>query len=348
MDLFPFPLLVGDIGGTNARFALIVEPGAAISDHEHRGTHDFPDLQSAIADVLPHLPARPRSAVVCAAGPVEGHHVTMTNANWLIDGDRVAAALGLEQGIILNDFEAQALSLPVIRREWMHEIGSPGDRGRSDGRPGRDRPVGDKPGARFVLGPGTGLGAAALLEVGGRHFALASEAGHVDFGPVGDAEMAIWPHLEAGPHGRISAETVLSGPGLARLHRARLAALGRPAPLIDQSAIVERAKADPGGEEGDTARLFWSLAARYAGNMAITFLATGGVTFCGGVLPRLIGLLDAAAFRARFEDRAPFDAVLRDVPTAVVTIDDTVLHGLAALAAEPGRYALDFERRCWC
>ena len=337
MALFPFPLLVGDIGGTNARFALVTEPGAPISKHEHRSTRAFPDLQSAIADVIKHLPARPRSAVVCAAGPVEGRHVAMTNAHWLIDGDRVAAALGLQQGIVLNDFEAQALSLPVIQREWMHAIGS-----RKDGRR-----IGGRPGARFVLGPGTGLGAAALLEIGGRHFALASEAGHVDFGPVGDLEMAIWPHLELGAHGRISAETVLSGPGLARLHHARLAAHGRPGSTIDQSAVVERAKADPGGEEGDTVRLFWSLAARYAGNMAIAFLATGGVTFCGGVLPRLIGLLDADAFRARFEDRAPFADVLRAVPTDVVVADDTVLHGLAALAAEPDRYVLDYARRNW-
>ena len=122
---------------------------------------------------------------------------------------------------------------------------------------------------------------------------------------------------------------------------------GNPAPGIDQSALVERAKADPGGAEADTVRLFWLLAARYAGNMAIAFLATGGVTFCGGVLPRLVGLLDADAFRARFEDRAPFRDVLRDVPTHVVTADDTVLHGLVALAAEPERYALDFARRCW-
>ncbi len=337
MASFPFPLLVGDIGGTNARFALVAEPGAEMSDHEHRGTPHFPALQSASADVVRHLPARPRSAVVCAAGPVEGRHVNMTNAHWMIDGDAVAAALDLEQGLVLNDFEAQALSLPVVRPEWLHPIG-----GHETGRR-----VGDTPGARFVLGPGTGLGAAALLEVGGRHFALASEAGHIDFGPVGPAEMAIWPHLETGPHGRISAETVLSGPGLARLHRARLLSIGEPAPGIDQSAVVERAKADPHGAEADTVRLFWSLAARYAGNMAITFLATGGVTFCGGVLPRLVGLLDAEAFRARFEDRAPFDKVLRNVPTNVVTADDTVLHGLAALAAEPGRYALDYERRCW-
>ncbi len=332
MALFPFPLLVGDIGGTNARFALVAEPGAAMSEHQHRGTRDFPDLQSAIADVVPHLPARPRSAVVCAAGPVEGRQVNMTNAHWRIDGAEVAAALSLEQGLMLNDFEAQALALPVIRPDWIRPIGSV---------------AGYKRGARFVLGPGTGLGASALLEVDGKHFALASEAGHIDFGPVGAEEAAIWPHISVAPHGRISAETLLSGPGLARIHQARFTARGLVAPAIDQNVLVPRANADPRGEEAETVRLFWQLVARYAGDMAVAFLATGGVTFSGGVLPRVVDLLDPQTFRARFEDKAPFGRVLRQVSTGIITVDDAVLHGLAAIAADPGRYALDYERRTW-
>ena len=101
------------------------------------------------------------------------------------------------RGLILNDFEAQALALPTVRSEWVRQIG---DVHNTLG------------GAQVVLGPGTGLGASALIEVEGRHFALASEAGHVDFGPVGAEEGAIWPHISMAPHGRISAETVFSGP----------------------------------------------------------------------------------------------------------------------------------------
>jgi len=329
---FPFPLLVGDIGGTNARFALITEPDGRPSTPEHRSTRAFASPEAAVADVVGHLPARPRSLIVCVAGPVEGRRVAMTNAHWVIEGNEVARALGLDQGLMLNDFEAQALTLPVIDPSWVRNIGT--------------AEVGTR-GARLVLGPGTGLGAAALIEVDGKHFALPSEAGHVDFGPVGAEEGAIWPHIPMEPCGRISAETVLSGPGLLRLHTARFSARGRLASDLDQAELLQRAKADPHGEEANTVRLFWRLAARYAGDMTVAFLATGGVTFCGGVLPRLLDLLDPVSFRARYEDKAPFGDLLRKISTQIVTVDDAVLTGLGAIAARPERYAIDYAHRAW-
>jgi glucokinase len=329
---FPFPVLVGDIGGTNARLALIAEPNAAPSQPQHRGTHEFPSLEAAIADAIPHLPQPPRSVIVCAAGPVRGRHVTMTNAHWTIDGAAVADALSLEQGLLLNDFEAQALSLPVVRDDWIRQIGRVGATGS---------------GAHLILGPGTGLGAGALLQVDGRHLALPSEAGHVDFGPVGAEESAIWPHIPMTVHGRISAETVLSGPGLVRLHKARFTARGEVAPGFDEATLVERAKADLYGQEAETVRLFWRLAARFAGDMTMAFLATGGVTFSGGVLPRIVDLLDPAVFRARYEDKAPFGELLRNVGTRIIMVNDAVLYGLGAIAASPDRYAIDYAARGW-
>jgi len=329
---FPFPLLVGDIGGTNARFALVAEPGSALSVPEHRSTRDFPSLEAAIADAIPHFPVRPRSLVACAAGPVRGRKVTMTNAKWDIDGTVVAKANGLEQGLLLNDFEAQALTVPVIKDEWVRKIGAANE---------------NDEGAQLILGPGTGLGAGALLEVDGKHFALASEAGHVDFGPVGAEEGAIWPHLPLTHYGRISAEAVLSGPGLLRLHSARFASRGLIAPNHSEATLVERAKADHYGEEAETIRLFWRLAARFAGDMTMAFMATGGVTFSGGVLPRIIDFLDPAGFRARYEDKAPFGELLRNVGTRIIIADDAVLSGLAAIASRPNRYAIDYRQRAW-
>lgn len=329
---FPFPVLVGDIGGTNARFALIGEPGAAPSKPLHLATHDFASLEAAVAATIPRLPARPRSLIACAAGPVEDRTVVMTNARWTIDGATVAAAADLEQGLLLNDFEAQALAIPVIEDGWVKPIGPVVASGR---------------GAKLVLGPGTGLGASALLEVEGRHFALASEAGHVDFAPVGAEEAAIWPHIPMAPHGRVSAETVLSGPGLLRLHKARFAGRGLIAPEQDGASLVAKAKADRHGEEAETVRLFWRLAARIAGDMTMAFLATGGVTFSGGVLPHLVDLLDPAAFRARYEDKSPFGDLLRTVGTRILLADDAVLWGLGAIAADPVRYAIDWKRRAW-
>ena len=330
---FPFPVLVGDIGGTNARFALVAEPGAALSKSEHRATRDFPSLEAAVADAIPHFSARPRSLIACAAGPVHGRKVMMTNARWDIDGATVARANGLEQGLLLNDFEAQALTVPVVRDEWVHRIGSAGENDR---------------GSQLILGPGTGLGAGVLIEVDGKHYALASEAGHVDFGPVGAEEAAIWPHIPLTHYGRISAEAVISGPGLLRLHSARFASRRLVPPAIDEKQLVERAKADRYGEEADTIRLFWRLTARFAGDMTMAFLATGGVTFSGGVLPRLVDFLDHAGFRARFEDKAPFGEMLRKVGTRIIIAEDGVLTGMSAVASDPDRYALDYAGRAWC
>lgn len=329
---FPFPVLVGDIGGTNARFALVGEPGAAPSAPEHRATRDFPSLEAAVEDTISKLPAKPKSIIACAAGPVVGRTVVMTNAKWSIDGPQVAAACGFAQGLLLNDFEAQALTVPVVQEAWVQRIGTA---------------VENANGAQLILGPGTGLGTGALLEIDGKHFALASEAGHVDFGPVGAEEGAIWPHIPMTHYGRISAETVLSGPGLLRLHRARFAARGLIAPPLDEAALIERAKAEHCGEEADTVRLFWRLAARFSGDMTMAFLATGGVTFSGGVLPRIVDFLDPAGFRARYEDKAPFGELLRKVGIRIIMVNDAVLSGMAAIAAEPERYAINFARRAW-
>ncbi|WOJ89213.1 glucokinase [Methylocapsa polymorpha] len=329
---FPFPVLLCDIGGTNARFALARSPAAPLEYGPHLKTGDYPSFEAAVANALPRLDVKPRSLIACAAGPVNGRSVRLTNAAWSIDGVNVAEAAGLGQGLLLNDFEAQALALPALQPAWTKPIGGPFD---------------TKPGAQLILGLGTGLGAAALLEIEGRHFALASEAGHMDFGPVGAEQAAIWRHLDASEHGRISVETVLSGAGLARLHRARCAAAGRIAPDFDEVALIENAHTQPNGEEAKTLRLAWTLVARFTGDLTLALLAKGGVTFSGGVLPRLADFLDPHEFRAHFEDKAPFGDMMRGIGARLIIAEDVVLPGMAAIAAAPQAYAIDYARRAW-
>ncbi len=329
---FPFPVLVCDIGGTNTRFATLRDPGTPLERGPRVETKDFASFEAALAVVLPGLPERPRSLIACVAGPVAGRKVQMTNADWAIDGDTVAAEFGLAQGLLLNDFEAQALSLPAVKPAWVRSIG---------------RAVEKRPGPRLVMGLGTGLGTAALLEVEGRYLAVATEAGHMDFAPIGPEEEAVWRHIERGPLGRVTAESVLSGPGLIRLHRARCLAAGKAAPEFDEIALVERARAEPGGKEARTLAAIWLLLARFAGDLALAYLAKGGVTFSGGVLPRILPFLDEEAFRTRFEDKAPYAALMQDIGTEIVIAEDIVLHGLAAIAARPGAYAIDYAGRAW-
>ena len=328
---FPFPLLVCDVGGTNVRFSLVEAPGAALLSLTPQQTGDHEGLAEAAEAALAGCALRPRSMLVCAAGPNEGRRIKLTNAAWLIEGQQVAKALGLEQGLMFNDFEAQALSLPILRDEWVTPVGAVG--------PGDDGPL-------LVNGPGTGLGTAALIKAEGKWRAIASESGHLDFAPVTDEERAFWPHVEP-VLGRITPEALISGPGLRRLHRARLAALGQARPDLDGVEIVDLALADREGPEAATIRAFWRLVARFAGDMAITFLSTGGVTLAGGILPRIVPLLDADEFRASFERKAPYEWLVRRIPVRVLTAHDTVLAGMADIAARPQAYAIDYEVRRW-
>jgi len=222
---FPFPALVCDTGGTNVRFALVSEPGGRLSDIVHLQTGDYPGLAEAIEAAVPKLATRPRSIIACGAGPVAGRTLKLTNAPWVMDGPEAARRTGLKQGLLLNDFEAQALSLPTIPEGWERRIG-----------PLKFGPEGPQ----VILGPGTGLGIAALVEADGRFTPVSSEACHIDFGPVRPEEFEIWPHLERA-HGRITSESVISGAGLARVHRARMIAKGAPDPHVDPPAVTAAA-----------------------------------------------------------------------------------------------------------
>jgi glucokinase len=327
---FPFPVLLCDIGGTNVRVAEARAPGEAPGAPVQTQTQHHAGLAEALQSLAANWPRRARSLIVCAAGPLEGRRLKLTNAEWTIDGPEIAKVLKLEQGLLLNDFEAQALSLPALLPDWTKEIGS--------------IPSADS-GLRLVLGPGTGLGAAALAEIEGRLLPLATETGHTDFGPASAEEEAIWPHLER-VHERVTAESVISGPGLVRLHKARLACRGIESAPCDGVAIVDRALAG-GVEEIATIGLFWRLVARLSGDLALTFLATGGISLAGGILPRIVDLLDAAEFRRVFEAKAPLEHVVRAIPAHVITDGRGVLAGMAALAANPERYVLDYAARCW-
>lgn len=327
---FPFPVLVCDVGGTNLRVALCRAPGDPPEIVLKDRTAAFAGLDAALAAAAKAGGVAPRSVLVCAAGPVDGARVRLTNADWAIEGADIARRLGLEQGLLLNDFEAQAVALPHLTDAMTRGI-----------CPGVARP--EAP--RLVLGPGTGLGAAALLRAGGRWVVATTEAGHADFGPSCAAEEVFWPHLER-VDGRVTFESILSGPGLARLHAALRASRGLGPAAADAAAVEAAARA---GEPVAVAtiRLFWRLVARCAGDLALIFLARGGVTLAGGVLPRLVDWLDAADFRRAFTAKAPMQALLVDTPVRLIVNSDAALAGMAALAAAPGAYAIDYEARVW-
>lgn len=330
--LFPFPVAVCDVGGTNCRISVQDGPAAPLRPLTHLLVGDYPGLGEAIRATVERYGIGLGSVIACGAGPVDGRRLKLTNAPWTLDGPKMAAMLGLGNGLLLNDFEAQALSLPAIQPDWIHVIGPD---------------LAPEAGPQVILGPGTGLGVAALVESGGVLIPVPSEGGHIGFAPETEEEQAFWPHLTR-VQGRVTGESVLSGAGLERLHRARLAAQGAPsAPGVTAADITGTALETPEGEEAATVRHYWRLIGRFAGDIALTLKATGGVTLAGGILPRILDLLEPAAFRAAFENKAPVAALTRHIPTRLIVRQDSVLGGMAALAANPGRFALDYAERSW-
>ncbi len=330
--VFPYPVAVCDIGGTNVRLAEIVAPGGDLKIVARIGTGEHDTLADAIASCRDAFFSPPRSLIVCAAGPVDGRSVKLTNARWTIDGPQIAGALGLEQGLLLNDFEAQAIMLPSLRPEHVLAIG--------------DVVAPPTAGTRLVLGPGTGLGAGLLMPVEDRLMPVMTEAGHMDFGAVTPLDVAIWSIVRR-DFGRVTGESLLSGPGTVRLYHALCEIEGVVPATDDAATITERAFADRDGIEARTLRAFWLLVAHLAGSLALGFLAKGGVTLSGGILKRIVDFLDPADFRHAFEDQAPLQALVAKIPVRLVTDDSSVLEGLAALAANPDRFLIAYPARLW-
>lgn len=319
---FPHPILVGDVGGTTTRLARIQAPRAALQTLTPCATSPAA-LERAIAA------AGVRSALLGVAGPAVGRAVSLTNTPVTIDGADWLRRFGLDQGLLLNDFEAEALALPAIGPQQCRLLaGTAGDHG-----------------PRLITGPGTGLGTGVLVDVDGRHLAIGSEAGHVGFAAEDAEEDAIWAVLRR--EGRVCPETILSGSGLARLHDARLAALGLAAGGMDARALAAAALAAPESPAAATARLFWRLMGRYAGDMALAFRATGGVWLTGDLLRALEAFCDKRELHAAFIAKPPYEDLLRPIPIRLVTTPGAALAGLARIAAQPDDYVIAYRQRCW-
>ncbi len=331
----PFPVLIGDIGGTNARFAIVPDRDTPIEVFKSVPTGDFPDIQSAVeASVLAHSKHRPRSALIDLAGPIVGDAVDLTNADWVVRPPDMIASLGLVDVVLLNDFEALALALTALGPKDVVKIGG-----------GEPSPTG----AKVVIGPGTGLGVGGLVNSGGpdgQWAPVPGEGGHVAFGPTAEDEFKLWPNVTP-EHGRISAEVVLSGRGIVALYRAMVKTEGQT-PVHATPAEVTKAaldKSDPLAVR--TLTLYARLLGRLAGDMALVFMARGGAYVGGGIPPRILPFLTSGEFRSAFEAKAPHQEVMATIPAYVIVSDNPALQGLAAFARAPERFGVNLSGRRW-
>lgn len=313
--------LLADIGGTNARFALLLEgaPGPAVN----LPVKDYPTAYDAVAAALDRLGAAqpPAVAVLAFAGPVDAGRAVMTNAGWDTTAAELRERFGFAGVRLLNDYAALALSLEHLAESDRLRIGPA-------------RPMAR--GALAVLGPGSGLGVAAVLPADPpaipHGLPLVSEGGHATMPAADSLDAEILAVLRE-EFGHVSAERVLSGPGLANIRRALARLQGRSQAELGAEEVTRR------GLDGsdDLSRLalerFCLFLGTFAGNCALGFGAQGGVFLAGGILPRFPDFLAASGFRARFEEKGRFRDYLSAIPTWLITRPAAAFVGLAAVAS---------------
>jgi len=332
LDNLPFPVLIGDIGGTNARFAVIEHATAATLRVPNVHTATYETIDDAIADVvIDKAGARPKSAVLALAGPIAGDRVPLTNCDWVVEPKKSIARFGLAEVVLLNDFEAQSLALPELTPGDLDPIGE-----------GEMTPTG----ARVVIGPGTGLGAGALIRTRDIWVPVPGEGGHIGLGPITERDLEVWPHVER--HGpRVTAETLLSGAGMVRLYNAVCASDGVAPALETPAAVTAAGLAGSDKQAAETLALFAEHLGRAAGDVALVFLAYGGVYLAGGITTRIAPVLKAGGFRAAFLDKWPHQRLMERMATAIVAKEDAALAGIAAFARNPARFGMELGGRRW-
>lgn len=333
-----YPWLVADIGGTNARFGWVAGPGAPVAQvrklpvSAHAGP--VPAVQAYLAELAgqPDADRRaPRHAAFAVATAVAGDRIAFTNSHWDFSCREVQAALDLRSLLMLNDFESLALSLP--------RLGAAQLRGHGARLPGADNLPGAG-GLLAVVGPGTGLGVGAVMQTRQGWQALPGEGGHATLAPADDLESALLARVRQ-RHAHVSAERLLSGIGLPVLHQALGEVLGKAlgegqgqaVAALGAAEIIEGALTGRDALCGQTIDLFCALLGGFAGNVALTLGARGGVYIGGGIVPRFADRFFDSAFRQRFEAKGRFQPYLAAIPTALITDTLAALSG-AALAIE--------------
>jgi len=302
-------ILVGDVGGTHTRLALAAQANGTLEISALEESPTTPDLAAKVERYL--AGRRVDAAAFGAAGPIgPDGSIRLTNAGFRLDAAMLAGAAGLGRVLLVNDFRAIAEAIPYLPAASLEPCGG--------GAAVAGEPV-------VVLGPGTGLGTAIGTPAPGGWRVIQGDAGHADLAPVDDEELEIWQRLRR-VHGRVSAETVLSGPGLERLYAA---IAGKTLGAADIDAAAWRGEPDALRAHA----LFTRWLGRVAGNLALVAGARGGVYLAGGILPRWSGRLDVAAFRRAFEDKGQYGEWLHAIPSFLIGHPHPGLLGLAVLAS---------------
>jgi glucokinase len=309
------PRLLADIGATYARFCIEQVPGrfdhvAVLPCCDHGG---FVEVVKAYLASLPGIV--PRHAAVAIANPIDGDQVRMTNRDWAFSIRDAQQALQLGTLLVVNNFTALAMALPRVGAADRVQVG--GGQAQAHGVIG-------------LLGPGTGLGVSGLVPTGDRWTVLATEGGHTSFAPADEREVRVLQHAwKTLP--RVSAERLISGPGIELIHQALH---GGAAPATGVADIVQQAlrHRDPACRQ--TIDCFCGMLGTMASDLALTLGATGGIFIGGGIVPRLGELFVQSPFRERFEAKGRLGGYVARIPTYVLTAEHPSFLGISSLLAD--------------
>jgi glucokinase len=307
--------LVGDIGATNARFAL-VSPGGDLSEIRVLLCDDYATIADAIAAYLAEASgAKPVEAVLAVAATPTGDAVSMTNHPWTFSITALRQAVGLERLKVVNDFHANAAVVPHLSPEERNKIGR--------GEPIADAPIG-------VIGPGTGLGVSMLVPTPDGPKPVPGEGGHVTMAPADARESAVLEIMRT-RYDHVSAERVLSGPGLVNLYNTLCELSHVKAAPLTAAQITDPGigASDACAQEATT--MFCAMLGTIAGNLALTLGAQGGIYIAGGIVPKLGGAFAQSPFRERFEAKGRFRDYLAAIPTYVIVRPFAALLGASKL-----------------
>lgn len=313
-------ILVGDVGGTFARFSL-AEAGRVVGELLTLARDSAPSLAALCAEASRQLGFRPEGASLAVAGPVSQGHGILTNVGWTFSEESLARDLSLERVVLVNDFAALALTLPDLARADLVTV-APHVFETVAGRSGAASPR-----VRVVFGPGTGLGVAALWESNGERILIDSEGGHAGFAPSTDLEHTLFMHAQE-RLARVSWERVLSGPGLQLIDEVCREKLGTgDGALRTPREIVEAALGNTCPAAKMAIECFSGLLASFAGDLAMTFRASAGVYVGGGLAGRMLSLFSFPLMRERFHDKGRHAEWLDTVPLYFIRNPQVALVG---------------------
>ena len=308
--------LVVDIGGTNARLALVAADSLQPEHEKSVRCAEFDGLEQAVRRYL-HDCGNPvvREAALDVATGITGDFVRLTNGPWGFSIEQTRRNLGLDRLHVVNDFTALALAVPILRADELQQIGG--------GTAVPATPI-------AVIGPGTGLGVSGLVPVGNGWVALQGEGGHTAFAAMSAREIGVLGWLQQ-RYDHVSTERVVSGMGLENLYQALCALDGVEAQPLGPDKITAAALSGSDAQCAQAVEMFCAILGAAAANLVVTLGARAGCYIGGGIVPRLGAYFARSPFRARFETKGRFSGYVAAVPTYVILAQTPALRGLATL-----------------